>query len=146
MTTRVRVLLAEDDEDHAFLTVRALRDDGNGVTLEIEAVRDGIEALDYVHRRGGFADRERPDLILLDLKMPRCDGFEVLQVLKGDPEFREIPVIVLTSSDRDDDVRHAYRLGTNSYVVKPFDDPNVAERLREIPRYWTEVNTLSPRT
>lgn len=137
----VRVLVAEDNEDHLFLTVRALQS-FSGVELEVDAVRDGEEALDYIHRKGRFESRARPHLILLDLKMPRVDGLKVLESLKGDAELRTIPIVVLTSSDRPEDVDAAFRLGTNSYVCKPVSVAGLRDGLQEIASYWTTLATL----
>ncbi len=139
MATPLRVLIAEDNEDHRFLTTRALQ---NGTRpIEIDEVTDGVEALDYLHRRGPYADQARPHLILLDLKMPKLGGLDVLERLKQDDELKRIPVVVLTSSDRDEDVAEAYRLGGNSYVTKPAG-PDVVERLLELSSYWTRVASL----
>ena len=129
-----RVLVAEDNQDHRFLTVRALRQAG-GDDLEVEAVDDGEQALDFLYRRGEYGDRQRPHLILLDLRMPRVSGLEVLEQVKGDAELRSIPIIVLTSSDLPEDVTTAYRLGTNSYVTKPAGAA-VLEGLLSIGQYW----------
>lgn len=137
----MRILIAEDNEDHLFLTVRALRSVG-GVQLEIDSVRDGAEALDYIYRRGAFAERARPHLILLDLKMPRVSGLEVLERLKQDPELRTIPVVVLTSSERPEDVDATYRLGGNSFITKPLSMTGMREGLETLSTYWTTVCTV----
>jgi len=137
----VRILLAEDNEDHLFLIVRALRD-MEGVRLEIDAVRDGAEALDYINRRGRFEARPRPHLIILDLKMPKVSGFEVIESIKKDPELRTIPIVVLTASDRDEDVEASYDLGANSYVVKPSTPAGLREGLQELSGYWTALASL----
>lgn len=137
----IRVLVAEDDEDHLFLTVRALSD-VEGVHLEVDAVRDGEEALDYIQRRGKFADRLRPHLILLDIKMPRVDGFEVLARLKEDPELKKIPVVILSSSGRREDINETYRLGGNSYVTKPVGLESMREGIRELTDYWVTLVSL----
>lgn len=147
MTRRVtaavrRVLLVEDNEDHRFLTVRALQQHGSTVELEIVAVKDGEEALDYVYRRGPFAGRPRPHLILLDLRMPRVDGFDVLRQLKSDDELHIIPIVVLTSSDRPEDIDAAYRLGTNAYVTKPVTVSGMRERLSRLSEHWFLQSTL----
>ncbi|HVL81318.1 MAG TPA: response regulator [Actinomycetota bacterium] len=137
----IRILVAEDNEDHLFLTVRALND-VEGVHLEVDAVKDGEEALDYIHRRGRFADRERPHLILLDIKMPRIGGFEVLMQLKSDPELRSIPVVVLTSSENQEDVETTYRLGGNSFVSKPAGMAGMREGIRGLADYWVQLAQL----
>jgi CheY-like chemotaxis protein len=135
----VRVLVADDNEDHLFLTVRALRD-VEGVHLEIEGVSDGAQALDFVYRRGAYVDRERPHLVVLDIRMPKVDGLEVLSRMKDDPELSTIPVVVLSSSDRDEDVEAAFERGTNSYVTKP----SGPAALKNMARYWTRDSVLPP--
>lgn len=142
MTRSVRVLVAEDNEDHLFLTTRALQQTNHGLRLEVEGVRDGEEALDYVYRRGRFENAERPHLMLLDLKMPKVGGLEVLEQLKADPELRAIPVVVLTSSDRPEDIHETYSLGANSYVTKPVTPNGMREGLREITDYWMHVAAI----
>lgn len=136
---QVRILVAEDNEDHLFLTIRAIRQAG-GTTVEVEGVRDGQEALDYVHRRGAFENRERPHVIFLDLRMPKLDGLEVLEEIKSDAELRDIPVVVLTSSDRQEDVDATYRLGGNSFVTKPAGA--LGSGLHAVAHYWTKLTAL----
>jgi CheY-like chemotaxis protein len=138
----VRVLVAEDNEDHLFLTTRALEQTNGTVRLEVHGVRDGAEALDYFYRRGEYADAARPHLLLLDLKMPKVNGLEVLERLKSDPELRSIPVVVLTSSDRPEDVEETYRRGGNSYVTKPVSPSGMRDGLRDITDYWMHVAAL----
>lgn len=139
----VRVLVAEDNEDHLFLTLRAIRAaGGNGV--EVEGVRDGEEALDYVFQRGRYQDRPLPNLIFLDLRMPKVDGLAVLEQLKRDEQRSAIPVVVLTSSERAEDVEATYKLGGNSFVTKPVEA--IAASLREIAGYWTGVSALPAMT
>jgi two-component system response regulator len=139
---QVRVLVAEDNEDHRFLTMRALRD-VEGVRIDVEGVRDGAEVLAYVQRQGEYAGKELPHVIFLDLRMPKVSGLEVLERLKQDPQLACIPVVVLTSSDRAEDIDAAYRLGTNSYVTKPGLGSDLSRGLREIADYWT-VSSLLP--
>ncbi|MDX1659788.1 MAG: response regulator [Nitriliruptorales bacterium] len=141
MNDAIRVLVAEDNEDHLFFIVRALRE-VSGVGFEIDAVRDGEEALDFVHRRGRFADRPRPHMILLDIKMPKISGLEVLKDLKQHPELRQIPITVLSSSDRAEDIDEAYRLGTNTYLVKNMDIEGLKRDLADAKEYWTETARL----
>jgi CheY-like chemotaxis protein len=141
MKRPVRVLVADDNEDHLFLTIRALRD-VEGVTLEVDAVRDGAEALDFLYRRGDFANRELPNLILLDLKMPKVDGLAVLEQLKSDPALKSIPVVVLTSSERPEDVDATYRVGGNSYVPKPTSAGGFRSGMRELSEYWMVLASL----
>lgn len=140
-TTGVRVLVAEDNEDHRFFIIRALREASGGELL-IESVADGADALDFLHRRGQFADRQRPHLILLDLKMPRVDGLQVLDAVKGDPELRSIPIAVLTSSDRREDVDASYQKGSNSYIIKPTSFARMREWLQTVHDFWTEIAVL----
>jgi chemotaxis family two-component system response regulator Rcp1 len=137
----VRVLVAEDNEDHVFFITRALRS-FDGVEFEIESVRDGVEALDFLYRRGAFRDRPRPHLILLDLRMPRVAGLEVLDQVKGDPALRSIPIAVLTSSDRQEDVDASYRAGTNTYLVKRSSIDGLADTLGSMSDFWTDVALL----
>ncbi len=141
MKETVRVLVAEDNEDHLFFITRALRGMEN-VTFEVAAVQDGAEALDFIYQRGGFVGQPRPHLILLDLKMPRVQGLEVLEVLKSDPELRSIPIAVLTSSDRQQDVDASYRAGGNTYVVKRPTFSDLREELQAVSDFWTNTAVL----
>jgi two-component system response regulator len=133
--TTLRVLVADDNEDHLFLTVRALQEVPD-VQLDIETATDGEEALDAV-----FGERP-PNLILLDIKMPKLNGLEVLERLKADDRLRKIPVVVLTSSERPEDVDATNRLGGNSYVTKPSTGAGLREGLRRVSSYWTALATL----
>ena len=137
----VRVLVAEDNEDHRFLTMRALQD-VKGVEIDVEGVRNGEEALAYVQRQGEYAGKELPHVIFLDLRMPKLNGLEVLARLKADPDLSCIPVVVLTSSDRAEDIDAAYRLGTNSYVTKPGVGADLRSGLRTVADYWTASSVL----
>jgi two-component system, chemotaxis family, response regulator Rcp1 len=137
----VRVLVAEDNEDHLFFITRALQAMEN-VTFEVAAVHDGSEALDFIYQRGGFAGQPRPHMILLDLKMPRVQGIEVLEILKSDPELRSIPIAVLTSSDRQQDVDASYRAGTNTYVIKRPTFSDLRQELQAVSDFWTNVAVL----
>ena len=130
----VRVLLAEDNEDHLFLASRALSRVGD-VNVEVIPVRDGIQVLDYLYGRGAHEGRTLPDLVLLDLSMPGRSGLDVLQTVKSDQALAHIPVIVLTSSDRPEDVQAAYATGANSFVTKSRGIDNLAE-------YWTKTASL----
>lgn len=134
-----RVLVAEDDEDHLYLTMRALRDWGN---VEVEGVSDGEQLLDLLYRRGDYADRPRPHVIILDIKMPRVTGIEALERLKTDPTLRKIPVIVLTSSDRPEDIDAVYRLGGNTYVTKQGTVRGMRESLQEVAHFWMDAAEL----
>lgn len=137
-----RVLVAEDNEDHLFLTVRALRDWENEVDLEVEAVRNGEQLLDFLYRRGGYGDQPRPHVILLDIKMPKITGLEALEKLKTDPVLRRIPVIILTSSDRPADVDLAYQLGGNSYVIKQGTARGMRAGLEDVAHFWLDAAAL----
>ena len=132
----VRILVAEDNEDHRFLTVRALRD-ASGVTLEIDTVSDGAEALAYLAEGAN-----RPDLIILDLKMPKVGGLEVLSRVKGDPATKAVPTVVLSSSDRPEDVSETYLRGGNTYVTKPTSASGFRQSLAQLRDYWTELAIL----
>ena len=137
----VRVLVADDNEDHRFLIVRALRGT-EGLELEVDSVEDGEEALDLLYGRGRFEGRARPHLVLLDLKMPRMSGLEVLERVKADPNLRDIPIVVLSSSDRPEDVSDTYMLGGNSYVTKPATLAGLRAGLQELSHYWTRLASL----
>lgn len=117
----IKLLLAEDDEGHAILIKDALSE--NGLLNQIDHVQDGQEALDYLYGRGAFAGRDalnhKPDIILLDINMPRVDGFEVLETIKQDQHLRNIPVIMLTTTDNQKEIDRSYKLGANSYITKP---------------------------
>jgi CheY-like chemotaxis protein len=145
MITSVRtILLAEDNANDAELTLAALR--GNRVVNDVVVVRDGAEALDYLYRRGGFAARpaENPGLILLDLKMPKVDGLEVLEQVKADPALKSIPVVMLTSSREEHDLIRTYGLGVNAYVVKPVHFNEFVDAVRTLGQFWAVVNELPP--
>jgi CheY-like chemotaxis protein len=120
----IKILLAEDDEGHAILIKDALSE--NRLLNEIDHVKDGQEALDYLYRRNGYENRTfmKPDIILLDINMPKVDGLEVLAKIKQDDEFKNIPVIMLTTTDNPREIDKSYKLGANSYITKPvvFDD------------------------
>jgi CheY-like chemotaxis protein len=138
----IEVLLVDDDELDAELTIRALRKEG--LANRIYWAKDGQEGLDFVYRQGSFKDRDgaNPKLILLDIKMPKVDGIEVLRRLKSDPATRLIPIVIMTSSDRDRDVVESYRLGVNAYVVKPIDFENLSKAITHLGFFWMAVNRL----
>ena len=145
MTAKVkRILLVEDSEHDIELTLAAL--EAHNVANEVDTARDGAEALDYLYRRGAFANRakELPVVVLLDLKMPRVDGLEVLRQIKADPELKKIPVVMLTSSREEQDLVRSYELGVNGYVVKPVDFHEFIEAVRAIGGYWAVVNEPPP--
>lgn len=135
----IDILLVEDDPDHAELTITALQ--GNGLINKIRWVKDGEEALDFLYQRGNYLQAERPGLIILDLKLPKVDGLEVLGKIKKDDLLKLIPVIILTTSSRDEDIAKAYQDGVNSYITKPVDFKEFAQKIKEIKLYWILTNT-----
>ena len=141
-----RILLAEDNVNDVELTLTALR--ANSLANEVVVVHDGAEALDYLNRRGAFADREPglPALMLLDLKMPKVDGLEVLRLVKEDPDLRKLPVVVLTSSREEQDLVRSYDLGVNAYVVKPVDFCAFMDAVKMLGGFWALLNEPPPAT
>jgi CheY-like chemotaxis protein len=140
------ILLVEDEQKDEALTLRALR--RHNVANNVVVAHDGVEALDYLFRRGNYAERspdELPEIILLDLKLPRLDGLEVLRQVRADARTRLIPVVILTSSDEDRDRLAGYELGANSYVRKPIDFTDFAEAVRNVGVYWLLLNRPAPR-
>ena len=137
---QVEILLVEDNPLDAELTMRALQ--SGRLANKIMWVKDGQEALDYLFRHGQFEKREDtpPRLVLLDLKMPRRDGIEVLKVIKSDDRLKTIPVVIMTSSQEETDVARSYALGVNSYVVKPVDFNALAELAGKAGYYWLAIN------
>lgn len=135
-----RIVLAEDDANDAELTSLALR--SNKLANEIIRTRDGAETLDYLYQRGAYEKREpgNPALVLLDLKMPRVDGIEVLRAIKSDPDLRTIPVVVLTSSREEPDLKLCYELGVNAYVVKPVEFAEFVEAVKTLGGFWAFIN------
>ena len=140
MTSFGSILLAEDDPRDVELTLTAL--EHHNLANEVTVARDGEEALDFVYRRGAFADRPatQPVVILLDLKMPKIGGVEVVRLLKSDPRTREIPLVVLTSSRESKDLDECYRLGVNAYVVKPVQFSDFVEAVRQVGAFWALIN------
>jgi chemotaxis family two-component system response regulator Rcp1 len=138
----IEVLLVEDSPTDVLLTREALNEGRARHNLHV--VADGIEALAFLKQRGGYADVPRPDLILLDLNLPRKDGRELLADVKHDPALKDIPVIVLTTSLAEDDVRRAYGSHANCYIVKPVDFDRFAEVVRSIELFWFSVVILPP--
>lgn len=141
MNTRlVEVLLVEDDEAEADLTRETLQD--QSISVKLNTVEDGIEAMAYLLQKGEYANAVRPDVILLDLNMPKKDGREVLKELKNDDNFKHIPVLVLTNSSSDKDILIAYQLGANCYLKKPILLDEFAHVLKLIDRFWFNLVTL----
>ena len=137
----VEILFAEDSVDDAALTIRALKK--GGLSNTIFHVKDGAEALDFMYCRGEYATRNIQNhlkLILLDLKMPKVSGTEVLEKLKSDPTFKMIPVVILTSSKEDPDITRCYELGANSYIVKPVESDNFFQTIKDLSMYWMISN------
>jgi CheY-like chemotaxis protein len=137
---QARILLVEDNRGDVRLTRETLRELGLEDALHV--ARDGVEAMDYLARRGAYADALRPGLILLDLNLPRKDGRAVLRELKEDSDLRRIPVVVLTTSHADEDVRNAYDLHANCYVTKPIELDEFLGALRAIVRFWLQTVRL----
>lgn len=135
-----KILLVEDDPNDVELTLMALAEShlANGVAV----VRDGEEALDYLYRRGTYESREvsKPPVVLLDLKLPKMDGLEVLKQVKTDPDLKKIPVVMLTSSREEQDLLRSYDLGTNAYVVKPVGFQDFIEAVTKVGLFWGVVN------
>lgn len=140
MTDIKRILLAEDNPEDVELTLGALAD--VNLANEVVTVGDGADALDYLYMRGRFAMRGHgnPALVLLDLKMPKMDGMEVLRTIKGDPALHDIPVVVLTSSREERDLVESYRLGVNAYVVKPVEFQAFAQAVKDLGLFWAVLN------
>ena len=139
----LRILLVEDSAAQAVLTQRALTD--SSYDSDVSHARDGVEALAMLRREGEYSDFERPDLIFLDLNMPRKDGRQVLGELREDEDLVSIPVVVLTTSEDEDDIREAFRLGTNSYIVKPVELKKFFTVLEETQHYWFDISVLPTR-
>jgi two-component system response regulator len=141
------ILLVEDNPDDVELTMRAFRK--NSIANNVVVARDGVEALDYLFGRGAYAGRntaETPRLILLDLKMPKMDGFHVLEHLRADERTRLTPVVILTSSKEDQDLVSGYKSGANSYVRKPVDFNQFLDAVRQIGLYWLLINEKPDKT
>ena len=134
MVEQLEILLVEDNPQDAEMTMRALRQ--NNLVNRVRWAKDGAEALEYLLAN----DRQKPKLVLLDLKMPKVDGIEVLRRMKGDPALRAIPVVIMTSSNEERDVVESYRLGVNSYVVKPLQFDVFLETVAKIGLYWVLTN------
>jgi CheY-like chemotaxis protein len=141
-----RILLVEDSANDIELTLGALEE--NYLANEVVVVRDGVEALDFLYKRGVFKLRKNgnPAVVLLDLKLPKMDGLEVLKHLKDDPDMRAVPVVMLTSSREEQDLVRSYNLGVNAYVVKPVDFKEFVAALRELGLFWAVINQPPPGT
>jgi two-component system response regulator len=140
------ILLVEDNPDDEFLTVRALKK--NNIGNRIVIVRDGVEALDFLFCTGDYTSREPrdlPQLILLDIKLPKMDGLEVLRRVRADERTRLLPIVILTSSKEEQDLIESYKNGANSYVRKPVDFNQFMEAVHELGMYWLVINETPPR-
>ncbi len=139
-----RILLAEDNPKDVELTLTAL--DEHNLANEVVVVNDGAEALDYLYRRGKFAMRadNDPAVVLLDLKMPKVDGLEVLRTIKKDDKLKTIPLVILTSSREEKDLVESYKLGVNAYVVKPVNFQQFIEAVKELGAFWAVINEPPP--
>lgn len=145
MTYVKRILLAEDNANDVELTLEALAE--HNLANEVVVTRDREEALDYLYRKGSFKTREEgnPAVVLLDLKMPKVDGMEVLKQVKSDPDLKTVPVVVLTSSREERDVVESYHLGVNAYVVKPVDFREFMDAVKELGLFWSIINVAPAR-
>jgi two-component system response regulator len=141
--SNTEILFIEDSADDAMLTIRALNK--SGFLNKLHHVKDGAAAMDFMYCRGEYASRnikENPKLILLDLKMPKMSGMEVLEKIKSDPSFKSIPIVILTSSKEDPDIQKCYALGANSYIAKPVESDNFFNVIKEIGLYWMLLSQL----
>jgi CheY-like chemotaxis protein len=139
-----RILLAEDNEHDVELTLAAL--DEHNLANEVVVVRDGAEAMDYLLHRGKFSGHANglPVVVLLDLKMPKVDGLEVLRQMRADPALRHVPVVMITSSREEQDLVNSYKLGVNAYVVKPVDFQKFIQSIKQIGFFWAIINEPPP--
>jgi CheY-like chemotaxis protein len=144
MTNLGKILLVEDDPNDVELTLTAL--DENHLANEVVVARDGEEALDYLYRRGTYTSREagNPSVVLLDLKLPKVDGLEVLKRIKDDPDLKKVPVVMLTSSHEEQDLVRSYDSGVNAYVVKPVGFESFIEAIKEVGLFWGVINQPPP--
>ncbi|MFA6129063.1 MAG: response regulator [Bacteroidales bacterium] len=140
-----KILIVDDSPKDVELTLSALGD--KNLANKVIVAEDGEEALDYLYKRGKFADYEKgnPAVILLDIKMPKMNGIEVLKHIRSDPKLKYIPVIMVTSSREEKDLVESYKLGANSYVVKPVDISQFMEAIRALGQYWAVINELPPK-
>jgi len=136
----VEILLAEDNPGDVMLTKKALEQ--GKLANNLHVVTDGVEALEYLRQEGEYADEPRPDLVLLDLNMPRKDGQDVLEELQDDPDLRRIPVVVLTSSESEEDIAKSYELNANAYLTKPVDFDGFIEIVNRMENFWFKVVKL----
>lgn len=144
MSDLKRILLVEDDPKDVELTLTGLAE--YNLANEVVVARDGEEALDYLYRRGNYQTRSNgnPAVMLLDLKLPKVNGFEVLQQVRGNENLKMIPVVVLTSSNEEHDLVRSYKLGVNAYVVKPVDFHQFVNAVKELGAFWAVINEAPP--
>lgn len=144
MNALPRILLVEDSAQDAELALKAFAD--HHLANEVFHLRDGADALDFLYRRGTFSSRThgQPAVVLLDLKMPRVDGMEVLRQIKADPDLKTIPVVIMTSSREERDLLDSYQLGVNAYVVKPVKFQSFVEAVRQVGAFWAVLNEPPP--
>jgi CheY-like chemotaxis protein len=144
MSTRpIEILLVEDNPGDARLTLEAFKE--GKVLNNLTVMKDGVEALEYLHRQGSYANSPQPDLILLDLNLPRKDGREVLEVIKADERLKKIPVVVLTTSAAEEDIARAYSRHANCYITKPVDLDQFLRVVHSIESFWLSLVKLPPR-
>ena len=136
----IDILLVEDNEDDIILTLESF-DEIDAATIT-HVVRDGEEAVSFLRRTGSHVNAPRPNLIVMDINMPKMNGFEVLDNIKGDPSLRQIPVVILTTSDRFEDINRAYQLGASSYIPKPVGFDNFVSVAQQFSTYWSEVSRI----
>ncbi len=144
-TAVIDILLVEDNPDDVELALMALR--RNNLANQIHIARDGVEALDFIFCRGAHSDRtfeKPPRVVLLDLKLPKIDGLEVLRAIKGDPRTQSVPVVVMTSSKEQRDMVEGYKLGVNSYIQKPIDFDQFRDLVKNLGYYWLVINQAPP--
>jgi CheY-like chemotaxis protein len=138
-----KILIVDDSPNDVMLVINALAE--KNLANEVDVAEDGIEALDYLYKRGKFADvKGHPAVILLDLKMPRMNGIEFLRHIRADPEFKLMPVVMVTSSAEERDLVESYKLGANSYVVKPVDIVQFIDAIKTLGQYWAVINQPPP--
>ena len=144
MITVPGILLAEDNPNDVELTIEAL--DQHNLANRVTVAHDGVEAMEYLRREGAFKDREPgdPAVVLLDIKMPRKDGLEVLREIRSDPALKKVPVVILTSSREEQDLITSYDLGVNAYVVKPVDFPHFIDAVKQLGVFWAVLNERPP--
>jgi len=140
----IEILLVEDSPSDAALTIEALK--AGKVANRLNHVEDGVEAMSFLRQQGKYAKATRPDLIMLDLNLPKKDGREVLEELKNDPDLKLIPIIVLTTSRSDKDVLQSYEFNANCYITKPVDFEHFIDVVKTIEKFWLTVVTLPPKT